>query len=105
MTPAADERLLAGKWIVWQRTEQAPVVDMAGKVIEYREQTRWRYDRVDSKSRAGWLWTYGFIRLHVRDAFVVDEIADWPRYEKPDGTPGAYKAITEAEFDALGVTK
>lgn len=103
MTPAANEKRLAGKWIVWWKHESRPVVDKAGKLIRHDYPKVWRHDRVNHKLRDGWLRTYDNTRLHVTEnVFVVDgEIADWPRFVNPDGARGARRAITQVEFDDL----
>lgn len=95
MTPAANERRLAGKWIVWWWHESHAIVDMAGNVTEYEYRKIWRYGQVAKKS-GDMVVTKQFERVPVRDAWIVDEMAGWPVF-----SPGSYRPLTDNEFSEL----
>jgi hypothetical protein len=95
MTPAANERVLAGKWVVWWKHERKPVVDMAGKVQDWRYVKTWYHDQVREK-RGNMLITVLNDWVDVLNAWIVSEIYTWPRWES-----GWRKPLTDTQFNEL----
>jgi hypothetical protein len=94
MTPASNERRLAGRWVVWWWHESHAVVDAADVIVARQYRKIWRYGQ--AKIKAGdTLWTKARERVPARDAYVVNEIPDWPRED------GGYKPLTDAQFNEL----
>lgn len=96
MTPAANERRLAGKWIVWWKHESRPAVDMAGNVTGWNFAKVWRHSQVTKRTK-DILHTSRHERVITDNAFVVDgEISGWPAW---DGL--GYQPLTDSEFSKL----
>jgi hypothetical protein len=94
MTPASNERVLKGRWVVWWKHERRPVV-VEGRLVDWRYVKTWYHDQVRQK-RGNMLITALNEWVDVLNAWIVNEIRDWPRWES-----GWRKPLTDAEFDEL----
>lgn len=95
MTPASTEKRLAGKWIVWWRHELHTVVDTDGRVTKSVWRRIWRYGHA-SKRVKSMIHTAEHDRIEIENAFVVDEIPDWPIF-----SDGHLRSLTHDEFCKL----